>query len=156
MADKKLESIVKIDNEDYAVVAEIAKRLENSLTIKVANGTTDEYTFDGSAAKSIEINAIQDATHAESADFATNAGSADFATNADIANKVKGILTINVIRDGKTIPVTFDGSENSTIDVGDAKKIQVTTDDGNKSASITISKDEPEAGNVGDIWFKYS
>jgi hypothetical protein len=48
-------------------------------------------------------------------------------------------------------------------DGGNANKIQVTLDDsngdGNKEyeyATITISQNDPNGGNRGDIWFKYT
>ena len=72
------------------------------------------------------------------------------------AAKVANSLTIKTLKDGAEETITFDGSTAQTIEVGDAKKIQVNLDNGSKAhATITISKEEPTGGNVGDIWFKY-
>ncbi len=72
------------------------------------------------------------------------------------AARVENSLTIKTLKDGAEETIVFDGSEPQTIEVGDAKKIQVTLDGGQKAhATITVSKEEPTGGNVGDIWFKY-
>lgn len=56
MAEKKLDSIVKINGEDYEVIAETAKKVEGTLTIKtVKDGKETTDTFDGSADKTIEV-----------------------------------------------------------------------------------------------------
>ena len=70
---KKLDSIVQIDGTDYEVVAEEAKKLTNSLTIKtVKEGVVDtETVFDGSENKEITI------------EVAVNGGDADSAKAAD-------------------------------------------------------------------------
>ena len=145
--NRKLDSIVTINGESYEVIAETAKKLENKLTIKVVNGTTEEYTFDGSETKSIELKAISEAGHAATAD------------TAEVANKLKGTLTIKTAKDGQETTDTFDGSTDKTIEVGDANKIKVNMDnDRTAYATITISKNDPVAdeGSVGNIWFKYN
>lgn len=72
------------------------------------------------------------------------------------AAKLENSLTIKTTKDGKEETIVFDGSTAKTIEVGDAKKIQVNLDNNEKAnASITISKEEPTGGNVGDIWFKF-
>lgn len=82
---------------------------------------------------------------------------AKYEVTAETAKKVANKLTINVIKDGQTTPITFDGSKAETIEVGDANKIQVGMDNNQKAyATITISKNEPADGSVGDIWFKYN
>lgn len=137
---EKLHSIIRINETDYEVVAETAKKVANALTINVVNGTTETYTYDGSTAPEITINAVEDAGH------------------AGVAKKVENKLTINVINGGVTTPVEFDGSEAKTIDidVGDANKIQVNLDNDQKAyATITIRANDPVGGDVGDIWFKY-
>jgi hypothetical protein len=56
MADKKLDSIVQIDGENYEVVAETAKKVANVLTIKVIkDGEITPVKFDGSKAEEITI-----------------------------------------------------------------------------------------------------
>lgn len=48
----------------------------------------------------------------------------------------------------------FKGTGTSNAEGAD--KVQVTLDDGSKPyATITISAEDPNGGNVGDIWFKY-
>lgn len=79
-----------------------------------------------------------------------------------VAKRVLNSLTIKV---GDSQPVTFDGSADTEIDiklenlapiVDKANKVQVTLDEDRQSyASITISKNEPTNGEIGDIWFKY-
>ena len=72
------------------------------------------------------------------------------------AAKVDNKLTIKTLKDGVEATIEYDGSEPQTIEVGDAKKIQVNLDEGQKAqATITVSKEEPTGGNIGDIWFKY-
>lgn len=64
MADnKKLDSIIQIDGTEYEVVAKTAEKVAVPLTIKVVNGTTEVYTYDGSEDPSIEIKAVQEAGH---------------------------------------------------------------------------------------------
>jgi hypothetical protein len=84
----------------------------------------------------------------------------DYEVIAETAKKVLNKLTINTKVGSTTTKTEFDGSEAKelTIDLGQAggaEKIQVITDSGNKYATITISKNEPTGGVVGDIWFKY-
>lgn len=50
---KELDSIIKIDNEDYSITAEKAKKVANKLNITV-DGTA--YSFDGSEAREIVLN----------------------------------------------------------------------------------------------------
>ncbi len=45
---KELSSIIKIDNEEYEVVAKTAEKVAVPLTIKVVNGTEETYIYDGS------------------------------------------------------------------------------------------------------------
>jgi len=48
----------------------------------------------------------------------------------------------------------FKGAGTSNAEGAD--KVRVTLDDGSKPyATITISAEEPDGGNIGDIWFKY-
>lgn len=79
----------------------------------------------------------------------------DYAVIAEEAKKVQCALTI---KDGSNPPKTFDGSTGIEIETngGNANKIQVNLDNNKKEyATITISKNDPTAGTVGDIWFKY-
>ena len=75
------------------------------------------------------------------------------------ADKLVNTLTI---KKGSTILGTFDGSKNEIIEVpsggdgGGSGNLTVTLDGTPQDdASISISKDDPQEGNPGDIWFKY-
>lgn len=144
---EQLHSTIKIDNTEYEVVAKTAEKVAVPLTIKVVNGDTKEYIFDGSSDPKVEIKAVEDAGHAGNADYAKEAG------------KVTNALTIKTIVDGKETTTTFDGSEpNINITIGDANKIKVNMPDHAVKASyatITISEEDPVNGATGDIWFKY-
>lgn len=79
MADnKKLDSIVQIDGENYEVVAETAKKVANKLIINtIKNGiTTKEAEFDGSKSTEITI------------EVGTGTGGGD-ADSAETANKIR-------------------------------------------------------------------
>ena len=149
MADnKKLDSIIQIDGENYEIIAKTAE------TAKSADYATEAGT----------------ATTAATATSATNA------TNATSADKVKGTLTIKTVKDGTTTTVKFDGSKDREITIesstgggtggggtadtaAKADAIQVKLDDNQTAyATITISKNDPIAteGNTGNIWFKYN
>lgn len=140
MADnRKLDSIVQIDGENYEVVA---AKVAVPLTIKVVNGEEKTYTYDGSANPNIELSAVGEASHAATA------------TVADVAKATQAGLKITTINNGVVETTTFNGSETKTITIGDANKIKVNMDDGVAYATITISAEEP-TGNTGDIWFKH-
>lgn len=65
-------------------------------------------------------------------------------------------LTTNATNDSITIAATSTGGSGSDGGAAaSAETIKVVTSSGPKYATITISTDEPSAGNVGDIWFKY-
>lgn len=62
MADvKELSSIIQINNEEYKIVAETAKKVAVPLTIKVVNGNTATYKYDGSSDPEIEIQTVKEA-----------------------------------------------------------------------------------------------
>jgi hypothetical protein len=69
MADnKKLDSIVQIDGENYEVIAEEAKKVQGTLTIKtIKDGTESTTTFNGSSNKEISIE-VGDAESAKNAE----------------------------------------------------------------------------------------
>lgn len=69
MADtKKLDSVVLINGVEYEVVAETAKKVEHSLTIKTIKDGNETITkFDGSSSKEISIE-VGDAESAKNAE----------------------------------------------------------------------------------------
>ena len=86
----QLHSTIEIDGTPYEVVAKTAEKVKVPLTIKVVNGDTKEYKFDGSSDPVVEIKAVEE------------------------AGKLTHDLTIKEI--GKE-DSTFNGSENATIDL---------------------------------------
>jgi hypothetical protein len=155
MAENKLSHIIQIDGNEYSITAE---KVLNKLTINtVRDGVVDQtVVFDGSEGKKLDIE-IGKAGVADEADYAENAGHAETAGNATTADKVKNALKIKDTA-GKEL-VDFDGSspaEFSLEAVENANTIRVNMDNNQKVyAAITISKEEPDQGSVGDIWFKY-
>ena len=109
MADtKKLDSVIQIDGEQYEIIAKTAEKVAVPLTIKVVNGTTENYTYDGSNDPAIEIKAVD---HSES------------------ASKVDNALTI---KESSESAITFDGSTPQTIDLTPyaLKIVKITAGDG--------------------------
>lgn len=173
MADKKLDSVIKIDGESYDVVAaKIAQPLK--INVEKENNTTETYIYDGSTADGkhteLTITKVKDAEHARVADSVKNKliitagngqkvefdGSKELSINASVADKTKAALTITTINNGEENTTEFDGSVPAQITVGDANKIKVNMDSSQSAyATITISKNDPVGGAVGDIWFKY-
>jgi hypothetical protein len=101
----------------------------------------------------------------------------NYSVTAEKAKKVAQSLTIKTVKDGTVTDVNFDGSQAQTVELktvngesiigagdititggsgGNAEKIQVNLDNNQTAyATITITKEEPNGGNTGDIWFKY-
>ena len=140
---EKLDSIINIDGDDYQVVA---AALDHKLIIKIGkNGDVLEKVFDGSSDSTIEIPDVS-----------------EYVTDTELA--AKGYLTEH--QPLKTINgESITGTGNITISGGsggngefaeNANKIQVTMNDNIKEyATVTASTEEPTAGKIGDIWFKY-
>jgi hypothetical protein len=128
---KPLDKIINIDGTDYSVTV-------HNLTIKTAAG--DNVVFDGSEPKTIEIPSVDD--------FITEIPS-EYITESEL----KTINGESIIGHGDII---ISGG-NGTGELAEyANKIRVSMGDVAKVyAAITISKDEPTGGTVGDIWFKY-
>ena len=164
---KKLDSIISIDNESYSVVAEeakIAEKVRQVLTIQSNN--TEVTKYDGSAAKTINIKGGGGTTVSTDNNgniTITSAGNQNVFSKIAVSGQPtveadNNTDTLTLIAGANVTIATNATNDSITISAGasdQANKIKVTTDSGDKYATITMSINEPTGGNVGDIWFKY-
>ncbi len=93
---EQLHSTVNIDGTEYEVVAKTAEKVAVPLTIKVVNGDTKEYTFDGSSDPAVEIKAVQEAgklTHGLAVFEGKDATESSFVFDGSEANQSIRLLT---------------------------------------------------------------
>lgn len=120
---KELDSIIKIDNEDYSITAEKAKKVANKLNINV-NGT--EYSFDGSESRTITLNQSDQEAFSKIAVEGQSTVSAD--TAADTLTLIAGnniTITTNATNDSITIAST--GGNSLDTDTNQTIKVNGTT-----------------------------
>ncbi len=108
----KLDSIIKIDNTEYEVVAETAKKTAGTLTVDVKNnGDTVSTTFDGSANKTITIETVDEARHLVNGLAVyegKDATEPSFTFDGSVAQEIK-LLTLNDIAISGTVTKAVGG-----------------------------------------------
>jgi hypothetical protein len=181
---KELHSVIKIDNEDYNITAKNADTVDNKHAADLIDVIEGTYVSSTSF-KNTSGTAITGETGKIYVDTATNklyrwsgtafveaspaqnafsniavAGQSQVAANksTDTLTLIAGnniTITTNAATDSITIASTGGSSGGDGGAAASAETIKVNTDSGAKYATITISKNEPSAGTIGDLWFKY-
>lgn len=159
---KELDSIIKIDNEDYSITAEKAKKVANKLKITV-NG--EEHSFDGSESVTLNLNQLGQNQNASAFSKIAVAGQSDVSadTSEDTLTLIAGdniTITTNATNDSITIASTggnsldtdtnqtikVDGTTfgvNDVVELAGSGNISITADATNKK--ITISSESINA-----------